>query len=243
MDRQGGYQIAKDGETAGTSKQNGVEEETKVLLRESNETTVSNKASNYYPAVQNRNTYDGIYNEIKSEDLPGAKEIKPRKKKDPYASYDSLDFDSGVGADMVGGRRYSARCSAEVVVSGNLPPTPPQTPSEQNTVQNGIKDNQVVVGEDGVPHVKINNDFYAIVQKSKSLPNGTSSSHPSNSFEVEPHDNQVNGTNGGPFSSSGVLPQHDCMLHNDVHCNIPPFPNLDSYDNIHIDNLQSSSTA
>ncbi|XP_061185494.1 uncharacterized protein LOC133193549 [Saccostrea echinata] len=241
IDRKGNYEVAKetkDNNKPGTSS---VKEDTKVLIGENNESTVSNKASNHFSAVQNSNNYDGIYNEIKPEELRGTTQVHPRKK-NPYASYDSLDFDDGISAEMVGGRRYSARCSAEIVVTSSSPTSLPHSPAEQKTNQTSHQDNHIIVGENGVPHVKINNDFYAIVQKPNSLRNGKSSPYPRNSFEMNTHNNHVNGSNGGPFSSSGALPQHDCMLH-EVHCGIPPFPNPESYDNMTLENRQSSSLA
>lgn len=247
INRKGDYQISKptkDGEKASTSKVRGVEEDTKVLLGDNHESSHSNKAKNHYSAVQNKNSYDGIYNEIKPDVLGGAaEEVKPRKKKNPYASYDSLDFDEEIGADMVGGRRYSARCSAEIAVTTINPPLHPlDVPKEEMTLPNGHQDNNVFVSEDGVPHVRINNDFYAIVQKSKTLPNGKSSV-PKNTPDSVPYNHQSNGIVGGPFSSSGGLPEHDCMLHNGDHCSsIPPFPNPETYDNID-DTTQSSSFA
>lgn len=241
IDRKGNYEVAKeskDNNKPGTSSKD-VREDTKVLLGDNNESTVSNKASNHFSAVQNSNTYDGTYNEIKPEELREAAKVHQRKK-NPYASYDSLDFEDGVSAEMVGGRRYSARCSAEIVVASTSPTS--HTTTEQNSNQTSQPDNHIIVGENGVPHVKINNDFYAIVQKPNSLRNSKSSPHPRNSFEMVTHSNHVNGSNGGPFSSSGALPQHDCMLH-EIHCGVPPFPNPESYDNMRLENTQSSSLA
>lgn len=231
----------------GASKQKQLNEDTRVLLGDNHENTHSNKANNHYSSpVHNKNSYDGIYNEIRPDvNAVGTTEVVPRKKKDPYASYDSLDFDDGVGADMVGGKRYSARCSAEIAVSSIFPPGWSDLSTElQKTLPNGHQDNDVFVNADGgVPHVQINNDFYAIVQKSKTLPNGKNSPVAKNSFELVTHTNPSNGITGGPFSSSGALPQHDCMLHNGEHCsNVPPFPNPETYDNLN-DTAVSSSSA
>lgn len=250
IDRKGNYQISKetkDNEKVGSSKQREVNDDTRILLGDNHENTHSNKANNHYSAVHNKSSYDGIYNEIRPDVNAGGTtltEVVPRKKKDPYASYDSLDFDDGVGADMVGGKRYSARCSAEIAVSSILPPGWSDLSTElEKTLPNGHQDNEVFVDADGgVPHVQINNDYYAIVQKSKTLPNGKNSPVTKNSFEMVTHTNCSNGVTGGPFSSSGALPQHDCMLHNGEQCSkVPPFPNPETYDNLNDTTVSSSS--
>lgn len=78
-----------------------------------------NKVNNYYFVVYNKSLYDGIYNEIRLDVNVGGimlMEVVLWKKKDFYVFYDSLDFDDGVGVDMVGGKWYSVWCLVEIVV-------------------------------------------------------------------------------------------------------------------------------
>lgn len=90
-----------------------------ILFGDNYENIYLNKVNNYYFVVYNKSLYDGIYNEIRLDVNVGGimlMEVVLWKKKDFYVFYDSLDFDDGVGVDMVGGKWYSVWCLVEIVV-------------------------------------------------------------------------------------------------------------------------------
>lgn len=112
--------------------------------------------------------------------------FRPPNIKNPYASYDSLDFDEPIEDkdstpedDMLASvlskttvEDFPPPPPPELLDSDPPPTPPPQNPSQENNlpIVNSDINNGAISGDPDVQHYTINDDDYAIVQKPKRKP-------------------------------------------------------------------------
>ncbi|KAK3108439.1 hypothetical protein FSP39_008000 [Pinctada imbricata] len=181
------------------------------------EEDVRSRSSFTHPAQHKHNTYAslstdepyasvnrahcrsvGSYNEIKSENRMSS--FRPSESKNPYASYDSLDYD--VPSDL---RNDIPEVSTNNHVTYHpdeeLPPPPSEAETETKQPYENTNHVQTNMYTSDVPHYTINDDDYAIVQK----PPKTMDRDRSNNYINSSHHSNIPKSNSSSPSTMQII--------------------------------------